>query len=131
MNLLPSVEMAAFQERLMIRYYNDRPNGLVYGLCIDDPRHKTFLSKLSACLEMDDMEAKSVTVLLSGSGTVSLPLFDFLSMFWSLLDEPRRGISQYLMINRGHRNSKPTKFNRRPYNGIHSWNWHSKTSREC
>jgi hypothetical protein len=69
-----------------------------------------------------------VTVVLDGGGTVSLPVFDFVAMFWSLLDNPQ--ISPYLMTNWEHQNNPP-KFDQQFYNEIHSAHWHSKMSREC
>jgi hypothetical protein len=100
-----------------------------YGFPLDAPSHETFLSKLAANqLEINYMNAKSVTVLLVGGGNESLPLFAFVSIFRSLLYDPR--VSPYLMINWEHPN-KPPKFERRFNNEIHAGSWHFKTSREC
>ena len=58
---------------------------------------------------MDDFNAELVTVILDGGGTLTIPVFDFVTMFRSLLDDPR--ISSYLMINWESPN-KPPKFDR-------------------
>jgi len=92
------------------------------------PSHETFLTKLAHRLEMDHVNHEISTVVLDGGGTLSLPIFDFVTMFLSLLDDSR--IRPYLMINWDHPR-KPPKFDRRFYNEIHSGTWHAKTSREC
>jgi hypothetical protein len=45
-----------------------------YGFPVDAPSHETFLSKLAARLDMDDMNAKSITFY---SSEVELYLFLF------------------------------------------------------
>jgi hypothetical protein len=99
-----------------------------YRFPVDAPSHQSFLSKVADRLDMNDVKAELVTVVLDGGGTFILPVFDFVTMFRSLLDDPR--IRPYLMINWDHPN-QPPKFDPRYYHEIHSGSWHSKTSAEC
>ena len=68
-----------------------------YRFPVHAPSYETFLTKLADRLEMDDFKAELVTVVLVGGGTLMIPVFDFVTMFRSLLDDPR--IRPYLMIN--------------------------------
>jgi hypothetical protein len=68
-----------------------------YSLPLEYPHYSTFMSNLKKWLKVDDYVHKMVTFQAAGAGTISFPVFDFESMFLSLIDDPQ--IKEHLLIN--------------------------------
>jgi hypothetical protein len=76
-------------------------------------------------LNVTDQIHKTSTIDAAGGGTVSFPVFQFESMFLSLIDDPR--IKDHLLINWEDPSSLPT-FDSGFLDEIHSGMWHERTS---
>jgi hypothetical protein len=76
-------------------------------------------------LNIEDYVHKTSTVEATGGGTVSFPVFDFRSMFVSLIDDPR--MKDHLLVN-WEEPSSPPPFDGGSLDEIHSGMWHQRTS---
>jgi hypothetical protein len=76
-------------------------------------------------LNVKDYIHKTSTVNAPGGGTVSFPIFQFESMFLSLIDDPR--IKDHLLLNWEDPLLLPT-FDSGSLDEIHSGMWHQCTS---
>ena len=89
------------------------------------PHYRTFLASLKKRLNVEDYVHKTRTVNAPGGGTVSFPVFQFESMFLSLMDDPR--IKDHLLLNWDDPSSPPT-FVSGSLDEIHSGMWHQRTA---
>jgi hypothetical protein len=96
-----------------------------YSFPLEAPHYSTFMSNLKKRLNVEDYVHKTVTVQAGGGGTVSFPVFDFESMFLSLIDDPH--IKEHLLIN-WEAPSLPPPFQVGNLDEIHSGMWHERTS---
>ena len=96
-----------------------------YSFPADAPHYRTFLASLKKRLNVEDYAHKTSTVNAPGGGTVSFPVFQFESMFLSLMDDPR--IKDHLLLNWDDPSSPPT-FVSGSLDEIHSGMWHQRTS---
>jgi hypothetical protein len=96
-----------------------------YSFPMNAPHYSTFMSNLKKRLNVEDYVHKTTTVKAAGGGTVSFPVFDFQSMFLSLIDDPR--IKEHLLIN-WDAPSRPPPFESGSLDEIHSGMWHECTS---
>ena len=71
----------------------------------DFPSYVTHVESLSKRLELDCLKYQMETVLLPWGGPCSFPVFDFPSMFHSLLDDPH--CHEHLLIDWGHPSHRP------------------------
>lgn len=99
--------------------------GQGYSFPVDAPQYSTFISTLKKRLNIEDYVHKTSTVEAAGGGTVSFPVFDFRSMFVSLIDDPR--MKDHLLVN-WEEPSSPPPFDGGRLDEIHSGMWHQRTS---
>jgi hypothetical protein len=76
-------------------------------------------------LNVEDYVHKTSTVNAPGGGMVSFPVFQFESMFLSLMDDPR--IKDHLLLNWDDLSS-PATFVSGSLDEIHSGMWHQHTT---
>ena len=96
-----------------------------YSFSADAPHYRTFISSLKKRLDVADYAHKTSTVIAPGGGTVSFPVFQFETMFLSLIDDPR--IKDHLLLNWDDPCS-PTAFDSGSLDEIHSGLWYELTS---
>jgi hypothetical protein len=96
-----------------------------YSFSADAPHYRTFLASLKKRLNVEDYNHKTRTINAPGGGMVSFPVFQFESMFLSLMDDPR--IKDHLLLNWDDLSSPPT-FVSGSLDEIHSGMWHQLTS---
>jgi Plavaka transposase len=96
-----------------------------YSFSTDAPQYSIFMTNLKKQLKVEDYVHKSITVEAAGSGTVSFPVFDFKTMFLSLIDDPH--ITGHLLIN-WEEPSTPPPFDSGSLDETHSGLWHECTS---
>jgi hypothetical protein len=99
--------------------------GQGYSFPVDAPQYSTFIANLKKRLNIQDYVHKTSTVEAAGGGTVSFPVFDFRSMFLSLIDDPR--IKDHLLVN-WDSPSSPPPFDSGILDEIHSGVWHQSTT---
>jgi hypothetical protein len=108
----------------ILRWAQDA-NAQGYSFPINAPQYSTFISNLKKRLLVKDYVHHTITVKAAGGGMVSFPIFDFQSMFLSLIDDPR--IKGNLLINWDDP-SAPPPFDSGFRDEIHSGMWHEQTS---
>jgi hypothetical protein len=96
-----------------------------YSFPIDAPQYSTFIANLKKQLNVKDYVHCTTSVEAAAGGTVSFPVFDFQSLFLSLIDNPQ--IKGHLLINWEEPSALPP-FDSGSLDEIRSRMWHEQTS---
>jgi hypothetical protein len=123
-DLCHTIKAPQYAYNLILCWAQDAQS-LGYSFPVEAPLSRTFIKDLKKRLNVDDYNHKTATVEASGGGTVSFPVFDFQTMFLSLIDDPR--IKPGLLVNWDDPPTPPP-FDPRCLDEIHSGDWHLETS---
>ena len=99
------------------------------GYCFpaNAPSYHHLISSLRNCLNLSHLSHGIAMIQKCGGGTLQLPIFNFESMFYGLIDDPC--IAPHLLINYDCPNKPPNFTSPQFLNEVYTGKWHQVSSK--